>query len=85
MPLLEMSSSSPEPEDVGLLSVTPVLIELDEGLKGKLVSDLASICDVSGEEARHMLEAHKWNMQVRLLQLRPHIYNNIYVAISYVS
>jgi len=46
------------------LTVSEVLIELNDELKGKLVADLACICDVDPNTARFTLEAHKWNMQV---------------------
>lgn len=61
-------SSSSGPESVGV-SVQPVLVELDDKLKAKLVNDLSSICEISKSEARAMLERDRWNIQVKSLIL----------------
>lgn len=49
----------------GILTVSDVLIELDDNLKSKLVIDLMQICEVDEDTAKSTLESYRWSMQVQ--------------------
>lgn len=46
--------------------LSEVLLELDDNLKSKLVSDLMQICEVDEDTAKSTLVAYRWSMQVIL-------------------
>ncbi len=46
------------------ITVSEVLIELDDNLKSKLINDLMQICEVDEDTAKGTLQNYRWSMQV---------------------